>query len=114
MSETLIAALERVEQVAETLDTVRHPTRMKVLVVLSQEKVDRSPDASKKEGGLSPNDIRQLTGVTLGAMAYHVRTLRNKGLVKLRREARVRGAVEHFYELTPAGQRAANAVMELV
>jgi predicted ArsR family transcriptional regulator len=53
---------------------------------------------------LSPAKLSEVTGVTLGAVAYHVRTLHAAGLIELAREARVRGAVEHFYALTDIGR----------
>jgi DNA-binding transcriptional ArsR family regulator len=50
---------------------------------------------------ISPAKLAQLTGRTLGSIAYHVRTLHAAGVVELAREGRARGAVEHFYALVP-------------
>lgn len=49
---------------------------------------------------LSPTQLSRITGGSIGATAYHVRTLVDAGIVELIDEARVRGAVEHFYTLT--------------
>ncbi|WP_445148685.1 helix-turn-helix domain-containing protein [Baekduia sp. Peel2402] len=48
---------------------------------------------------LSPTQIARITGASLGATAYHVRTLEEAGQLELADEGRVRGAVEHFYTL---------------
>jgi DNA-binding transcriptional ArsR family regulator len=67
-----------------------HPTRDKIV------------DAMRTYGEpISPTRLSEVTGDTLGAVAYHVRTLRAAGVVVLAEEGRVRGAVEHFYALVP-------------
>jgi DNA-binding transcriptional ArsR family regulator len=50
---------------------------------------------------ISPTQLSRITGGSIGATAYHVRTLVDAGVVELADEGRVRGAVEHFYILTP-------------
>jgi DNA-binding transcriptional ArsR family regulator len=50
---------------------------------------------------ISPTRLSEVTGNTLGSVAYHVRTLLEAGVVELAEEGRVRGAVEHFYALVP-------------
>ncbi|MCW2985256.1 MAG: winged helix-turn-helix transcriptional regulator [Conexibacter sp.] len=65
-----------------------HPTRERIV------------DALRSAGvPLSPARLSEVTGETLGATAYHVRTLRDAGIVVMADEGRVRGAVEHFYAL---------------
>ena len=67
-----------------------HPTR------------DQIVDAMRSYGEpISPTRLSEVTGNTLGAVAYHVRTLLAAGVVELAEEGRVRGAVEHFYALVP-------------
>jgi DNA-binding transcriptional ArsR family regulator len=67
-----------------------HPTR------------DQIVDAMRSYGApISPTRLSEVTGNTLGAVAYHVRTLLSAGVVELAEEGRVRGAVEHFYALVP-------------
>jgi len=51
------------------------------------------------ETELSPSVLAERTGNSLGTTAYHVRVLHEAGAIRLVREARVRGAVEHFYRL---------------
>jgi DNA-binding transcriptional ArsR family regulator len=74
-----------------------HPTR------------DQIVDAMRSYGEpISPTRLAEVTGNTLGAVAYHVRTLLSAGVVELAEEGRVRGAVEHFYALVPDNEAALN------
>ncbi len=50
---------------------------------------------------LSPSRIHEITGESLGTVAYHCRTLRSAGVIRIAREVRVRGAVKTFFELVP-------------
>lgn len=70
--------------VAEKL--VRHPVRVQIVALLAEKT-------------MSPQMLAKELGVTLGTMAYHVRTLEGFGAIRLVKEERVRGAVEHFYTL---------------
>lgn len=54
---------------------------------------------------LSPNQLAKITNSTLGALAYHVRTLLAAGVIELADEKRRRGAIEHFYRLVDANQQ---------
>ena len=63
---------------------------------------DQIVDAMRSYGQpISPTRLSEVTGNTLGSVAYHVRTLLGAGVVVLAEEGRVRGAVEHFYALVP-------------
>jgi DNA-binding transcriptional ArsR family regulator len=63
---------------------------------------DQIVDAMRSYGQpISPTRLAEVTGNTLGSVAYHVRTLLGAGVVTLAVEGRVRGAVEHFYALVP-------------
>jgi DNA-binding transcriptional ArsR family regulator len=63
---------------------------------------DQIVDAMRAYGQpISPTRLSEVTGNTLGSVAYHVRTLLAAGVVVLAEEGRVRGAVEHFYALVP-------------
>jgi DNA-binding transcriptional ArsR family regulator len=62
-----------------------HPVRVRIMAMLGERKA-------------SPNELSQWLGTTLGATAYHVRTLHKLGLIELVDETRVRGAVEHHYK----------------
>jgi DNA-binding transcriptional ArsR family regulator len=61
-----------------------HPFRVRILAMLDERKA-------------SPNELSGWLGAGLGAVAYHVRTLEQLGLIELVDETRVRGAVEHHY-----------------
>src|SRR3954470_22348181 len=75
-----------------------HPTRDQIVDAM------RTYDAP-----ISPTRLSEVTGHTLGAVAYHVRTLLSAGVVELAEEGRVRGAVEHFYALVPDNEADLNA-----
>jgi DNA-binding transcriptional ArsR family regulator len=66
---------------------LNHPTRLRIaLHLLENEKA-------------SPSEISKLVDESLGAVAYHVRTMSKAGLLRKAGERRVRGAVEHYYSL---------------
>lgn len=65
---------------------VRHPTRIVIAALLANKT-------------MSPSDIADKTGITLGTTAYHVRTMAEMGAIRLVKENRVRGAIEHVYIL---------------
>jgi DNA-binding transcriptional ArsR family regulator len=67
------------------LKALSHPTRIRVLAILRERRA-------------SPNELSEMLGEGLGTVAYHVRTLKNLGLVKLVATRPRRGAIEHFYE----------------
>ncbi len=64
-----------------------HPLRISILEVLSLD------------GGrtLSPKDLSVELQAPLSTVNYHVIELARSGLVELRGERQVRGAIEHFY-----------------
>lgn len=61
-----------------------HPLRVRIFAMLS-------------ERAASPVELARAIDATLGTVAYHVRTLKDLGMVELVTERRVRGAVEHVY-----------------
>lgn len=70
---------------------------------------DQIVDAMRSYGQpISPTRLAEVTGNTLGSVAYHVRTLLAAGVVELAEEGRVRGAVEHFYALVPENESEIN------
>jgi DNA-binding transcriptional ArsR family regulator len=64
-----------------------HPIRMAIVAKLADGTA------------MSPNELVEVCGASLGTVAYHVRTLQIAGIIELAEERRVRGAVEHFYAL---------------
>jgi DNA-binding transcriptional ArsR family regulator len=65
-----------------------HPLRVRIMAMLQERKA-------------SPTELSVWLGSTLGATAYHVRTLYKLDLIELVDETRVRGAVEHHYRAKP-------------
>jgi DNA-binding transcriptional ArsR family regulator len=61
-----------------------HPLRVRVMGVLEQRTA-------------TPKELSQALGVGLENIAYHVRALRDFGLIELERSEQVRGAVAHHY-----------------
>jgi len=63
---------------------VAHPVRCRLMAVFA----DRVA---------SPNEIAHEFGMPVGDVSYHVRTLKDAGLIELVEERPVRGSTEHFY-----------------
>ena len=61
-----------------------HPLRVRIMGVLEQRTA-------------SPKELAQALDVGLENIAYHVRALRDFGLIELERSEQVRGAVAHHY-----------------
>jgi hypothetical protein len=67
-----------------------HPTRDKIV------------DAMRSHGRpISPTRVAEIIGTGIGPTAYHFRKLVSAGYLRPAGEGRVRGSVEHFYELIP-------------
>lgn len=64
-----------------------HPLRLEILRSLGSR--------------ASPTELSRKLGAPLGSVSYHVRVLADLGALKLVDEAPRRGAIEHYYELTP-------------
>lgn len=78
---------------ANTARARAHPLRVRILELLAAGEVR------------SPNEIAISTGEPLGNVSYHVKRLVCLGMVELESTAPRRGAVEHFYRLTPAARK---------
>jgi DNA-binding transcriptional ArsR family regulator len=63
---------------------VSHPVRCRLIAIFA-------------DGVASPNEIAQELGMPVGDVSYHVRTLREAGVIELVEERPVRGSTEHFY-----------------
>ena len=63
---------------------VAHPLRTRIWTVLTERTA-------------SPNELKSILGATLGDVAYHVRVLKDVGLIELVDTKPRRGAVEHWY-----------------
>jgi DNA-binding transcriptional ArsR family regulator len=75
------------DRLTQGLQGFGHPVRARCLVLLANEH--------------SPTELTDiLGGPKLGAVAYHVRMLRDYGLIEVTRQVQRRGALEHFYVRT--------------
>lgn len=63
-----------------------HPLRVRIIGILER-------------GISSPKRMSQELGIPIENLAYHVRLLRQMGLIKLDSTKQVRGTVEHFYRV---------------
>ena len=71
---------------ARVVKALAHPVRVGILAALEKRTA-------------SPSELSTELGVPIGTVSYHVRRLAGSGLIKLEKEARRRGAVEHYYRL---------------
>lgn len=63
---------------------VAHPVRCRLLTIFAERVA-------------SPNEIAQRLNMPVGDVSYHVRTLKDAGVIELVDERPVRGSTEHFY-----------------
>lgn len=63
-----------------------HPLRVQILDLLENQTA-------------SPSELAEQIGLPIANVSYHVRKLESLGVLKLDREARRRGAVEHYYRI---------------
>ncbi|HEY6781048.1 MAG TPA: helix-turn-helix domain-containing protein [Thermoleophilaceae bacterium] len=66
-----------------------HPLRIRIVLALD--------DLSES----SPMDLAERVDAPLGTVSYHVRYLADLGAIELRRMVPRRGALQHYYALTP-------------
>jgi DNA-binding transcriptional ArsR family regulator len=67
---------------------IAHPKRLEILAILEARQA-------------SPNEIAGELGAALSLVSYHVRKLRELGLIELANTTPRRGAVEHYYRAIP-------------
>lgn len=77
------------KQLAAVGKIVSHPLRVAILKVIAVD------DEGKRKR--SPNELADVLDEPVGNVSYHMKTLRDAGLVKLVGTVPRRGAVEHFY-----------------
>ncbi|HEU5253582.1 MAG TPA: winged helix-turn-helix domain-containing protein [Solirubrobacterales bacterium] len=77
----------RCEADGTLLKALSHPVRARALTVLNQRVA-------------SPSELAAEQGEPVGYVAYHVRVLRELGMIELVKTRQVRGATEHFYRST--------------
>lgn len=86
------------EAVAKTLS---HPLRGLIL-----EAVDQT-------AARSPSELAEDLGEPLGNVSYHTRQLAQRRMLRLSRTTPRRGAIEHYYTITPAGKAALRLLRQL-
>jgi DNA-binding transcriptional ArsR family regulator len=91
-----------IEQLAAVFDGVGHPIRLRVLIALRGRR------------DLSPKQLSVTLREPLGNVAYHVRKMNDSGLITETRQEPVRGALAHFYKLTPAGRKLLRSAEKLL
>ena len=94
---------ELLERLADVLDAVGDPQRLRILVWVHANAGER----------FSPREVADGLGAALGTIAYHVRCLSLAGLIAPAGERRVRGARQHFYALTPKGEQVMASLADL-
>jgi DNA-binding transcriptional ArsR family regulator len=84
----------QLERVASAFRGLAHPTRLRIL------------DALRVEEVLSPTQLlgRIEPSPGLANIAYHTRELAGLGLLRPAGRRPARGALEHFYRLSPSGR----------
>jgi DNA-binding transcriptional ArsR family regulator len=73
---------------------VMHPTAVAILELLAAV-------ADSDEPERTPRDLAGVVHKPLSLVAYHVRMLAGRGLIECVRTEPRRGALAHFYRLTP-------------
>jgi DNA-binding transcriptional ArsR family regulator len=68
----------------ELMKVLAKPQRVRIYAILAERVA-------------SPKEISEETGEDIGSVSYHVKVLRDHGLIELEKKAPRRGAVEHFY-----------------
>ncbi|WP_196807277.1 DnaJ-like cysteine-rich domain-containing protein [Candidatus Solirubrobacter pratensis] len=114
LSETRKASILSDPQMAKACS---HPIRARMVRLLGDApacepcrgKGHRKEETCKECKGsgrqaLSPNDLKHAIGVHLGVVSYHMRMLREYDAVSLIRTEPRRGALAHFYGLSPRGR----------
>jgi DNA-binding transcriptional ArsR family regulator len=91
----LPSKFREIEQVAQAFRGLGHPTRLQILEEL------------RLAGPLSPVQLvrRVKPRTALGNVAHHARELRTMGLIVPAGTQPVRGALQHFYRLSPDGEQ---------
>lgn len=86
---------------AQGLSGFSHPTRLKILILMEREH--------------SPSEVAELLpDEPLGVVAYHVRMLKQYGMVSEVRTEPRRGALEHFYKRTEFANILVGTLAELL
>jgi DNA-binding transcriptional ArsR family regulator len=83
------------------IDVLSHPARVEVMRVLGNRVA-------------SPKELADELGESVGNLSYHVKYLQNAGCIEITATAPRRGAIEHYYRLTPSEEAGATALRGLI
>lgn len=86
---------------------------VEVLKALGQVDRLRVLEAFAVRKPLSPVQVQPHVGIPLGNVSYHVRLLADAGLLEPAGTRPRRGALEHFYKVTPKGHAGLSAARKL-
>lgn len=86
--------------IASAMQGFGHNVRIRALVLM--------------EGERSPGDIAAVLGEPLGVVSYHVRMLRDYGMIELTRTEPRRGALQHYYQRTDLAETVLARVAPLI
>jgi DNA-binding transcriptional ArsR family regulator len=100
------ADAEQVEQllnrIASFVEAFGHPLRLRIMAW-----------SCSHDEKLSPVRVAEDLGETLASVAYHVRKLRDLGLLRTAGSRRRRGAIEHLYVASSRGRELLNSIAEV-
>jgi DNA-binding transcriptional ArsR family regulator len=99
----LPSSATQLEEIANSFRGLSHPTRLQILQAL------------RKLGSMSPAQLVPVIEprIALGSVAHHTRELRDLGLITPAGTEPVRGALQHFYRLSPRGAQLMEFVDQL-
>jgi len=120
----VVEMVPAVDRITEVFDLAGHPVRLRVLMMLGdtgrlalspREMTDMLNERAVREAEPRASETRVAAlvkqrrtdglGFTLGTVSYHVRVLDDAKQIKLKRTGQVRGAIAHFYVLSPEGRK---------
>lgn len=83
-----------IQKLAANFRAVGHPIRLQIINAMAN---------GRREW--SPKKISDEIKAPLGVVSYHIRVMLDSELLTLVDTRQVRGAIEHFYRLTPKAKR---------
>lgn len=89
-------------RIASFVEAFGHPLRLRIMAW-----------SCSHEEKLSPVRVAEDLGESLASVSYHVRKLRDLGLLRPAGSRRRRGAVEHLYVASDRGRRLLNSIDEV-
>lgn len=107
-------------EVATVGRALGHPLRVRIVEELDARRMavlaeadGRIADLTAADFAISPKALAAAVGKPIPNLSYHVTILHKLGAVALTGQEPRRGAVEHFYALTPFGRTVADMAARL-